>query len=328
MSGKLSQGVDYLRILKKFDERKLNTNVDFFKSLPLFSQWTRQSVTKLALSFKEVEFTRNSFVFREGEHPNYVYFVKKGDFNLLKNFPAPSTDFQGRKAKKQRVHLAILGVGEMFGNDEVLKDIEQQCSCQCASSSGVLLCIEKQDFIKKIAFADNLQTVTQQTDLRQEEHLRRLKEIEEIKRFSLATNGLSHVRLRHEAHDGHRSHFLATRTLSRIDPAYKDLSPKVEAGFISFDGKLDKGPTRTMTNLTKLPDLPYQLKKRTETSSPHKALKRSFVKNIHMQAVRDKHMRYYIKKPYMLFAKQEGFETSERLISVSALDNIDDVSPK
>lgn len=307
---------DYMRILKKFDERKLNSTIDFFKALPLFCQWTRQSVGKLTFYFKVLDFTRNSFVYRENDSPNFVYFVKKGEFNLIKNLPTESQEQLGRKAKKLRVHVAILGVGEMFGNDEVLKESRRQHSCQCASSIGSVYCIEREDFMRKIAFARNLQTVAEQGDLRQEEHLKRLNEIELINR---ATKPLTRPKQRrHTQHSSNSPPIAESRSASRVAYAPLNYSPDPIAN-ISMDAKRSKSPVRTMTNLARLPAIPDRFNK--PKVSLQKSPRRTSVRNIHMQALRDKHMYYYERKPYMLFARQRTHEVEVQLLSVSRLEN-------
>jgi CRP-like cAMP-binding protein len=277
---------DYLRILKKFDLRRLNFRIDFFKAVPVFSNWTRQSIGKLSYYFKEVEYSRNSYVYREEDLPDSVYFVKQGDFNLLKAIPNSSHTM--RRANKLRAHVAILGLGEMFGNEEVMNRLPRQHSCQCASSSGTLLVIDHQDFIKKVAFSRNLETLTNQTSLRQAEHDRRLKEFEAVRRLSNLKSG----RVLSD------SPIQESRSLSKVGQL-ADSPPLVPQ--LSFEVSRPDKPVRTMTNLARLPNLSARFRK--GTVSPVRVTKRGVV-NMHTKALRDKQLRHYTNKPYMKFVEQ------------------------
>mmetsp|Transcript_1688 Transcript_1688/g.3612 ORF Transcript_1688/g.3612 Transcript_1688/m.3612 type:complete len:373 (+) Transcript_1688:81-1199(+) len=305
---------DYLRILKKFDERRLNALIDYFKALPLFANWTRQSVVKLTFYFKEQELCRNSYVFREGDPADSVYFIRKGDFYLLKSLHSGE---RPKKHKKEHVYVAILGSGEMFGNDEVMSSIARQNDCKCASSSGTVLRIERADFLRKIAFSSNLPRLTQQSVLRQEAHSKRIQEIEEVKQRMFQ----SHAKPRGEYIDPVKP--TKKRSLSKVD-ASPSTSFELQSLSFSPDSMLARKTNKTMTNLRKLPDIAFRLKQRKNTLSPTRMLKKSLVKNIHMKALRDKNMSYYESKPYMAFVKkkqEDNTSEDDSLLAVSSFDH-------
>lgn len=303
---------DYLRILKKFDERRLNALIDFFKALPMFENWTRQAVGKLTYYFKEVELARNSFVYREGDAGEAVFFVKRGDFNLLKSMPQQATDLT-RRLKKEYAYVAILGVGEMFGNQEVLEATPRLHSCQCASSSGSVLRIEKSDFLRKIAFTSNLPKLTQLSVLRHEAHSKRVQEIEEIKQLlqsSPLKSRSDKTKLR-----------VKKRSYSKVEPS---LGPSFEypPTDLSYDHIEIHKVNRTMTNLKRLPELSFRSARRKVPVSPTRNLKKSVVKNIHVQALRDRCLNYFDQKPYRAFTKRRlpSPLDEDSLIAVSSFD--------
>lgn len=259
---------DYLRILRKFDERKLNANIDFFKALPLFSHWTRQLVGKLTYYFKEVEFSRNSFVYKQHDQAEAVYFVKKGEFNLIKTLPIRFTEFFGRRAKNQNVHVAILGIGEMLGNEEAVEGRPREHSCQCASSSGSLFRIDRQDFIRRVAFPTNLPSLTYLSLIRQQAHDQRLNS-QESKLNSLLRASVAPLQVKLGP---------VAVVRDRSKPEHSPVS--FDFGSYSPQRRPERKPRRTMTNLDRLPDISLTLKPKRVR---RKTLQKSRVMNIHMQ---------------------------------------------
>lgn len=58
---------DYQKVYGEHQEKILNRKIDFFKSMPLFCNWTRDSLRKLTPFFEETEYKRNAFVINEGD---------------------------------------------------------------------------------------------------------------------------------------------------------------------------------------------------------------------------------------------------------------------
>ena len=98
---------DYNKIYGAIQEKILNEKIDFFKSLPIFSGWTRASVAKLTYFFTEKEFKRNHFVYKEGDIRNCCFVVNEGEFESTKE--------------------VIIGKPKK-GEDEMLKDFVKSSS--------------------------------------------------------------------------------------------------------------------------------------------------------------------------------------------------------
>ena len=58
---------DYNKIYGEIQEKILNEKIDFFKSLPIFQEWTRASIAKLTYFFTEKEYKRKYTAYKEGE---------------------------------------------------------------------------------------------------------------------------------------------------------------------------------------------------------------------------------------------------------------------
>ena len=167
---------DYKRILAKLVKEKRMEVVNFLQTLPLFKTWTKGSLTKLSFLFKEKFFVRKQLVFKEKDAPEEVYIVRDGEFQFYKNIrlePQATYDFVLRKVsnmlKKDHVHrtdLAILGKGEIFGEDDVIKDVPRSTSCVCISMTASVLYLSKSDFIKRIKNDDSLKYIRERLEIK------------------------------------------------------------------------------------------------------------------------------------------------------------------
>ena len=138
--------VDYLRILGKAENKKLDELIEFLKGIPIFANLSRKKLEKLTYFFNVVEFKRKQIVFHEGDLAKHVYIVKKGEFELKKQI-----DVENGRYNKQHINVkvALLARGEVFGEKEVI--LKQNCSveCTCYSTTGELLCITAENFLLK-----------------------------------------------------------------------------------------------------------------------------------------------------------------------------------
>ncbi|CAG9320925.1 unnamed protein product [Blepharisma stoltei] len=153
---------DYLRILGKAEARKLDHLIDFLQSLPLFRKWNKRSLARLTYYFKPKQYKRKNIVYKQGDHADYVYIVKWGEFELFKKIGLPVSEKitynkQGLQRKeminsphKFEAKIAILATGEIFGDEEILNDTVRQCSCTCHSSIAEVLAISRSDFYTRI----------------------------------------------------------------------------------------------------------------------------------------------------------------------------------
>ena len=75
---------DYQKVLGVIYSKELNRKVDFFISIPMFSDWTRGAIEKLTYYFKSKEFKRNHYLYRQGDPCDYWYIVAGGEFEATK----------------------------------------------------------------------------------------------------------------------------------------------------------------------------------------------------------------------------------------------------
>lgn len=145
---------DYLRILGNVHAKKISLFVDFLKEMPLFRLWSKRNVENLYHFFKIMTFNRNNSVFVTGQDPTYVYIVKSGEFEINKLVKIPE------KKIKFYSKIAILGKGEIFGDDEVIENKPRNMNCVCSSITGELLAIKAEDFLIKVKSEETMGMIT------------------------------------------------------------------------------------------------------------------------------------------------------------------------
>jgi CRP-like cAMP-binding protein len=140
---------DFKRIMGEVTERRLNEVVMFLQRLPMFSAWTRTSVLRLSYYFKQRQFTWKQVVYKQGDDPEFVYFVKEGEFQLTKKVTGEPRRF--KKANTKTLEIAILSRGEILGEEDVLNGQLHETTCVCFSSTAETYYISKTDFLVRIS---------------------------------------------------------------------------------------------------------------------------------------------------------------------------------
>lgn len=140
---------DYLRILGRIEDSKINQFTELLKQIPVFKNWGKRNIHNLYHFFKPIKFHRNNSVFSPGDASSQVFIIKTGEFELSKQI---KTD----KKTKFNLKVAILTRGEMIGVDDVLQSKPRELSCSCYSSEGELIAISAKDFLLKIKSDESL----------------------------------------------------------------------------------------------------------------------------------------------------------------------------
>lgn len=156
---------DYLRILGKLEQQKLEDVVEFLQSLPLFRGWRKLQIQRVSYYFQPVKYIRKQVVYRCKDPPTHVYIIKSGEFELTQDIAKSMESIKmpvlGNKKLFQKYQVTILGRGEVFGDKEIVEcGSSRVYTCTC-TSSGTLLVITKdvrciQDFEKRVLRDDDM----------------------------------------------------------------------------------------------------------------------------------------------------------------------------
>lgn len=191
---------DYKKILLNFVKEKQMELVDFLQSLPLFRKCTKETIRKLTFFFQERICFKNNVIYREGDNAEYVYIIRTGEFKFFKRLvmrKSASTSLIGRQILADRLRknevltapIVILGNGEIFGEEEVMKECNRDMTCICASNEASILMISKEDFLKRIKSEESWNFVKQRLALKDLNKTTRIKfahkmKTQELNRYS------------------------------------------------------------------------------------------------------------------------------------------------
>lgn len=67
---------------EKKEQRKLYDNIEFLASIKIFSEWSFNSVKMLFYQTEIVKYSRKQFVYREGDNPKGLFFIRRGEFRV------------------------------------------------------------------------------------------------------------------------------------------------------------------------------------------------------------------------------------------------------
>jgi CRP-like cAMP-binding protein len=169
---------DFLRILGTFTNKQFDELTKFLKSLPLFAGWSLSTLFRLNYLFVLVKFKRGQKVFTEGDNAEFVYIVKKGEFEISKDILLKTPvhvviGHHGRPlkpTKKAPAHLqgkmSIVTVGEIVGDDDVLCRETYSKTCTCYSTSAEVLQIPAGEFKRRIRSEDSLNILAEKQAFR------------------------------------------------------------------------------------------------------------------------------------------------------------------
>lgn len=56
--------------------------MSLLSSVDIFESWKDYEISFFASSLNEAKYTRNQVLFRQGENPDFVYFIKSGEVEV------------------------------------------------------------------------------------------------------------------------------------------------------------------------------------------------------------------------------------------------------
>ena len=173
---------DYLRILSKVHEQQLSQKIDFLQALPMFHNWTRNSMQKITFYFKEKTFARKQVLCKVGSTATEVFLIRDGEVEVIKERQTrtPTAAFRSPRTVTTYAELAILGVGESIGHEEVISGAAHKFTYVCHSSSVRVLSITKEDFVKRVHTEDSWNYLKAMTSVKGDMRQQRLSYLENI----------------------------------------------------------------------------------------------------------------------------------------------------
>lgn len=185
---------DHEKTLHRLQKKKLDEKVEFLLGQPMFKSWSKGAMTKLSYYFNERNYAWKQVVYRVGDPANDVFFIKKGEFRLLKDLPVPSILSTSQKSSKNRLfanssdkskskkqfEIASLTHGEVIGLDEVFNSVLRACTCVCYSGDAETLVISKEDFFRRVKNEEKIAQVKSLLSMRDKLRSQRLEKRERM----------------------------------------------------------------------------------------------------------------------------------------------------
>lgn len=168
--------VDYMKVIGKAEAKFLDKKIQFLQETPFFAKWSKKQLEKVSYYFAYKSYKRNQVVFTQGSPSLFVYLVRSGEFELNKPLLTDSN-----KETKYNIKVALLGKGEMIGEDEVISGQSYKNSCVCYSGTGEMLMISSQNFLIKFHQKSEDQESTKRT-------IKSMIREERVKKFKIFLN--------------------------------------------------------------------------------------------------------------------------------------------
>ena len=154
----------YLSSLHAVTMQAQTARANFLHTTALFQPLSKQGVFRLAGYFREYKLQRGECCYQEGDLPLAVFIIVSGEVEFVKrhdpDFPSrnnSSNDPFPRSRSRltsATLSLCLKGPGEMFGEEEVIANVNRENTARCATNRCVVLGIAKNDFAKQVQSAE------------------------------------------------------------------------------------------------------------------------------------------------------------------------------
>ncbi|KAL4470100.1 hypothetical protein ABPG72_008759 [Tetrahymena utriculariae] len=153
----------YDKILSNYHQKKFMESVNFLKEFSFFANWQNSKINGLLQSMEKRAAQYKEIIYKEGDNPDFVYFIKEGEFEVTKTLKIEVSDSsvhdqfnsllkQGKNIDSRKAKISVLGIGSSFGEEEIVMGTKRTCSVQCISSTAELYILHKQKFIQHIKY--------------------------------------------------------------------------------------------------------------------------------------------------------------------------------
>eukprot|EP00520_Triparma_pacifica_P009384 CAMPEP_0118632696 /NCGR_PEP_ID=MMETSP0785-20121206/587_1 /TAXON_ID=91992 /ORGANISM="Bolidomonas pacifica, Strain CCMP 1866" /LENGTH=726 /DNA_ID=CAMNT_0006523493 /DNA_START=138 /DNA_END=2315 /DNA_ORIENTATION=- len=163
----------YDSIIKGYQENLRTEAYRVLKSVPLFSQWGRRMLERVCTLLERRQVPANTLIFKQGDAPDYIYFIVEGNIEILKEITVfsknrwPNPNLPGGmeeviKKKVNKFKILDIGPGKYFGEIAIVNNTSRAATCQTTEPT-VLLALDKFEFLNLLHKGHAMANVYSQT---------------------------------------------------------------------------------------------------------------------------------------------------------------------
>ncbi|GMI47925.1 hypothetical protein TrCOL_g4863 [Triparma columacea] len=161
----------YDSIIKSYQENLRTEAYRVLKQVPLFSQWGRRMLERVCILLERRQVPANTLIFRQGDAPDFIYFIVDGNIEILKEITVFSknrwpklgggTEEVVRK-KVNKFKILDIGPGKYFGEIAIVNNTSRAATCQTTEPT-ILLALDKFEFLNLLHKGHAMANVYSQT---------------------------------------------------------------------------------------------------------------------------------------------------------------------
>ncbi|KAL4510502.1 hypothetical protein ABPG72_004656 [Tetrahymena utriculariae] len=177
---------NFLQIVGDQEKNSITKEIEFLQHHPLFENWSFNLLRLLYFFSQVMNYNKNEVVYLEDTKPTHIYIIKQGEFAIYRNFKDQSkkvdkkkesdedednksdeevnikgdykneanNDLKRKFEKQKKYKLAVIGKGEIFGEEDILMKQNRTFSVVCDSYNGAQLIMIKSKVFKLSVMAD------------------------------------------------------------------------------------------------------------------------------------------------------------------------------
>lgn len=171
----------YQKVLSKIEKQEKEGFIEFIRQIPFISHWSKNLLGKLKYSMDVMEYHRGQKIITEGEPSTYIYIVKTGEYELVKNMENRDKEIKNKNGEedvirrllnhedskrcqalrmikdwhdpsrvKRSIRLSILGECKLIGANDARFNLNATATVVATSLNGVLYRIKASEFLKHL----------------------------------------------------------------------------------------------------------------------------------------------------------------------------------
>ncbi|GMI10440.1 hypothetical protein TrLO_g8334 [Triparma laevis f. longispina] len=162
---------DYDSIIRNYQESIRTEAYKVLKSVTLFKNWSRSRLERVCSMLERREVPANTLIFKQGDLPDFIYFIVDGNIEIIKEITVSSTNrwpsADGGHEEKVRkfvnkFKILDIGSGKYFGEIAIVNNTVRAATCQTTVPT-TLLALDKFEFLHLLNKGHAMANVYSQT---------------------------------------------------------------------------------------------------------------------------------------------------------------------